>query len=100
MRGVLTLHRCWSRQMSRFSRTKQALIRPVVRCRKQGGNKMSEWNGWRVVVLFVLLAGGAAMAHPQMAPSKTINEALTFKRRRSTALQGHPLAGWLSSGAG
>src|SRR5580704_17974632 len=23
-----------------------------------------------------------------------------FQRRRSTALQGHPLAGWLSSGAG
>ena len=39
---------------------------------------MSEWNGWRVVVLFVLVAGAAAMAHPQMAPSKTINDALTF----------------------
>jgi uncharacterized protein YndB with AHSA1/START domain len=39
---------------------------------------MSEWNGWRVVVLFVLVAGAAAMANPQMAPSKTTNEALTF----------------------
>jgi len=31
---------------------------------------MSEWNGWRVVVLFVLVAGGAAMAHPHSPDGK------------------------------
>lgn len=39
---------------------------------------MSVWNGWRVVMSFLVVTGAVIMGHAQTARSKPANEALTF----------------------
>jgi uncharacterized protein YndB with AHSA1/START domain len=39
---------------------------------------MSVWNGWRVVMSFLVVTGAVTVGHAQTARSKPANEALTF----------------------
>jgi hypothetical protein len=80
MHRVLTLPHRWSSQMyraqqngDRGTHSKRSL---VIEGRKE--MKMSVGDGWRVGIYCMVVLGAIAVGRAQTAPSKPMNEALTF----------------------